>query len=374
MSSPKGSSRLEQLREKRAKEAREGLRGTGWARRFAVEIPRLERSQRLELLERIVSGASGGADYVVMMALAGTLASLGLIQDSTAVVIGAMLVAPLMGPLIAAGLALIQGNLVLFRKAVFITLVGAAIGLAVSIVFGALNPGYEPTLELEARGSPDFLDLVIAFASGFAAAYASGRPNVLGTLAGVAIAAALVPPLAVVGIGLTNREYYIAGNAAILLGTNLVAIILGAAAAFRMLGIHEAVAQTGVPAWARRATLLLALFAILLSAPLMLKVVEKQRTGQARPLTYPVGPQVRAAASKYVQPWPDIELLIIGRRSVEPEAGIIVILSCGHAVTTEFEEGLRRALYKALGHEERVQIFALRSARQGGAGSAGQSD
>jgi uncharacterized hydrophobic protein (TIGR00271 family) len=324
----------------------------------------LERGERLELLARIEAGASGGVDYVVMMVLAGALASLGLIQDSTAVVIGAMLVAPLMGPLIAAGLALPQGNLVLFRRAVAIALIGAAIGLVVSVVFGLINPGYEPSLELEARGSPDVLDLAIAFASGFAAAYASGRPNVVGTLAGVAIAAALVPPLAVVGIGLTNREFFIAGNAAILLGTNLVTIILGAAAAFRMLGVHEAVAQSGVPVWARRATMVLALFAILLSAPLLLKVVEKQRTGQARPLTYPVGPQVRAAAATYVGAWPDIELLIIGRRSVEPQAGVLVVLASRHPVTAAFEDGLRNALHKALGHEEKVQIFSLMSARQ----------
>ena len=356
--------RLEELREKRKREDAGVSGAKGWLGRLTGEIPRLERGERLALLQSIEGGASGGADYVVMMVLAATLASLGLIQDSTAVVIGAMLVAPLMGPLIGAGLALIQGNLLLFRKAVSITLVGVVLGLVVSVVFGIVNPGYEPSLELEARGSPDFLDLVIAFASGFAAAYASGRPNVVGTLAGVAIAAALVPPLAVVGIGLTNREFFIAGNAAILLGTNLVAIILGAAAAFRMLGVHEAVAQSGVPVWARRTTMLLALFAILLSAPLMLKVVEKQRTGQARPMTYPAGPQVRAAAAQYVAAWPDIDLMMIGRKSVEPEGGIFVILASGHPVTAEFEDGLRKALQKALGHEEKVQIFSLMSARQ----------
>jgi uncharacterized hydrophobic protein (TIGR00271 family) len=363
MSASEGGKRLEQLREKRAKEEAEGPRTTQWTRRITSGIPRLERSERLELLERIEAGASGGVDYIVMMVLAGTLASLGLIQDSTAVVIGAMLVAPLMGPLIAAGLALPQGNLILFRKAVTVTLVGVAIGLVVAIVFGILNPGYEPSLEVEARGAPDLLDLVIAFASGFAAAYAMGRPNVVGTLAGVAIAAALVPPLSVVGIGLTNREFFIAGNAAVLLGTNLVAIILGAAAAFRMFGIHEAIAISGVPVWARRATIFLVLFAVLLSAPLLLRVLEKQRAGQARPLLYPVGPQVRVAANDYVGVWPDVQLIAIGRQSVEPESGILVILSSGHPVTGEFEDGLKAALQKARGLEEPVQIFSLLSAR-----------
>ena len=80
-------------------------------------FPKLGREERVDLSERIRDGAEGGVDFLVMMVLASTLASLGLLQGSTAVVIGAMLVAPLMGPLIGAGLALVQGNLKLFRSA-----------------------------------------------------------------------------------------------------------------------------------------------------------------------------------------------------------------------------------------------------------------
>ena len=115
----------------------------------------------------------------------------------------------------------------LFRSALLVCGSGILIGLAASLFFGALNPGFEPSMEIEARGDPDVLDLIIAFASGMVAAYAMGRPNVSGTLAGVAIAAALLPPLAVVGIGLTNSQLLVAGFAAILFATNLVAIILG---------------------------------------------------------------------------------------------------------------------------------------------------
>ena len=95
-----------------------------------------------------------------------------------------------------------------------------------------LNPGFEPSLEVEARGNPDILDLGVAVLSGVVAAYALGRPGLANTLAGVAIAAALVPPLCVVGIGLTNDQPAVAANSAVLLLTNLVAIILSAAGAF----------------------------------------------------------------------------------------------------------------------------------------------
>jgi uncharacterized hydrophobic protein (TIGR00271 family) len=203
-------------------EALDEAANAGWLER-TVGFPRLDREERLELKERLEAGARSDWDYLMMMGLAAVLASLGLLQGSTAVVIGAMLVAPLMGPLVAAGLALVQGNVRLFQTGLSSTAIGLGVGLGVSLLAGAINPGYEPSLEIEARGQPDIFDLVIALASGMAAAYASGRPKVAATLAGVAIAAALVPPLAVIGLALTNARPFIAAYASILLLTNLVA-------------------------------------------------------------------------------------------------------------------------------------------------------
>jgi uncharacterized hydrophobic protein (TIGR00271 family) len=192
-------------------------------------FPTLERDERLDLVQQLEQGAQANIDFIMMMVLSTSLASLGLLADSTAVVIGAMLVAPLMGPLVAAGYSLVQGNLSLFRRSLGVTFIGIGIGFAASLIFGALNPGFEPTLEIEARGKADLLDLGIAFFSGMTAAYATGRSHVMTTIAGVAIAAALVPPLAVVGLALTNGRPLISYNAAILLTTNLVAIITGCA-------------------------------------------------------------------------------------------------------------------------------------------------
>lgn len=76
-----------------------------------------------------------------------------------------------MGPLLAAGFALAQGNLRLFREALGVSALGIFIGLAASLFIGALNPGFEPSMEIEARGDPDVLDLLIALASGMVAAY-----------------------------------------------------------------------------------------------------------------------------------------------------------------------------------------------------------
>jgi uncharacterized hydrophobic protein (TIGR00271 family) len=294
--------------------------------KIAGVFPTLERDERLDLVEQLEQSAQANIDFIMMMVLSTSLASLGLLADSTAVVIGAMLVAPLMGPLVAAGHALVQGNLSMFRGSLVVTVIGLGIGFAASLIFGALNPGFEPTLEIEARGNPDVLDLGIAFFSGMTAAYAVGRSSVATTLAGVAIAAALVPPLAVVGIALTHGTPLIALNAAILLTTNLVAIIIGAAIVFRMLKVHFSLHGSGVPVWVRRVTILLFLLVAFLAAPLVIHMIEGRRSGQNRPLEYPVAPQVRQAVQQHIDKWPGVELITQGRNSVEPEAGITIIL------------------------------------------------
>ena len=91
------------------------FRRIGFNKIFGV-FPTLERDERLDLVQQLEQNAQANIDFIMMMVLSTSLASLGLLADSTAVVIGAMLVAPLMGPLVAAGHALVQGNLSMFRK------------------------------------------------------------------------------------------------------------------------------------------------------------------------------------------------------------------------------------------------------------------
>ncbi len=326
-------------------------------------FPALERNERLDLVRQLEQSAQGNIDFIMMMIFSTSLASYGLLADSTAVVIGAMLVAPLMGPLVAAGHSLVQANLDLFRKSIGVTALGLGIGLAASLILGVLNIGFEPTLEIESRGTPDLLDLAIGLFSGMTAAYATGRSNVMTTLAGVAIAAALVPPLAVVGIALTHGNPVISGNAAILLITNLVAIILGAALVFRLFGVNASRRGEGLPIWARRFIMLLFILLVLLSAPLLTHRVEVQKAGQNRPLQYPVSVKVREAVKEYIKNWPNVEVMTLGRNSVEPESGITIILMSKTILSPDFEEELIRVVQKARGGEPVVRIFPVLAAR-----------
>jgi len=312
-------------------------------------IAPLSRDERQQLFERISTDSVGGPDYYIMMVLSASLASLGLLQDSTAVVIGAMLVAPLMGPLLGAGLALVQDNLALMRRSLGVIVLGVVLGLLVAGLYGAANPGFEPTMEVEARGTPDILDLFIALISGMVAAYAQCRFTLSNTLAGVAIAAALVPPLAVVGISTASGELQIAAFATVLLLTNIVAIVLGAAFVFRLMGAQAAVIESRRRPWVRRSLISLGFVALMLSAPLLLQGIEKSRAGQNRPAGYPVSLPVRTAVADFLVSFSSLELVSMARSSVEPESGITVVLSTMEPLVPGFRRQLRQVIADARG-------------------------
>ena len=333
---------------------------SGWLPWFSDRLPTLDRDERKALLERVTAGTGSGSDYHVMMILSSGLASLGLLEGSTAVVIGAMLVAPLMGPLIGAGLALAQGNLLLYRKSIVVALLGLLTGFAISVAMGLLNPGFEPSLEVEARGTPDILDLGVAILSGFVAAYALGRPGVANTLAGVAIAAALVPPLCVVGIGLTNDRPVVAANSAILLLTNLVAIILSATCAFKLLGIRGSGTSGGARNWVPLTFLVLIMVALILLLPLMSNVAQQKRRGQTKPLNYPVAAHVYEAVTAYLETVPEITLVTIGRVSMEPASSINIMLATTGRVPPGTKDKLTRLVHEVRGGDPIVRIIVMR--------------
>ena len=203
-----------------------------------LRVPQLDRENRAALYDRLESGAVWSFDFMALMTLATAIAALGLLQNSGAVVIGAMLVAPLMTPILAIGLALLQGNLPLLRHALRAVVQGYVLALLIGVAAGLVFPIPRLTAELLARGGPTLLDMGVAFLSGAAAAYCLGRPGLLAALPGVAIAAALVPPIATTGIVTALGRLDVAAGSSLLFGTNVVAIVVGAAAALWAAGIR----------------------------------------------------------------------------------------------------------------------------------------
>ena len=219
-------------------------------------VPQIHRELRISLVDRLQTSSNFDFDFLALISLSTLIAALGLVRNSAAVVIGAMLVAPLMTPLVAIGFSLIQGNEKLMRSALKSVLLGFTVAIGIGVVTGLLlrfiAPGLGITAEMSSRGSPNLLDLIVALASGIAAAYAMGRPNLISALPGVAIAAALVPPIATSGLSLALGDLRLFGGSLVLFATNIVAIVLGTAITFWAVGINERSANSDLDKGSRR--------------------------------------------------------------------------------------------------------------------------
>ncbi len=189
--------------------------------------------------KQIADNASFNVPYVVMNALATVVACYGLLQDSTAVVIGAMIIAMLLGPIAGIALALVDGDNRLLRQALLAEVAGAALVLSIAFLIGKIHQNLPLTKELLARTSPNILDLMIALAGGAAGAYATISPRISVGLVGVAIATALVPPLATCGICLARGETRLAFGGALLFFTNFVAIQFTSSVVMWIGGYHQ---------------------------------------------------------------------------------------------------------------------------------------
>jgi uncharacterized hydrophobic protein (TIGR00271 family) len=323
-------------------------------------VPALRPKERVDVFDRVQAGARLNADFIVMLTLSTAIASFGLMQGSTAVVIGAMLVAPLMTPIIGSGLALIQGNTRLFRESMKALMFGVLAGLLISALIGVLTGALELTPEVMSRSRPTLLDLAVALLSGMAVAYALARPSLAGAIAGVAIATALVPPLSVVGISLAHHDLRTAFGAAVLFSTNIVAIVLGAALVFRVLGIGGESLGVGRRLWVRRTLLALSLASIMLVLPLWQMSTSSLAVGQSRAAILDISNELRVALNTRVNEEPAATMLIMGRPHWAPDRiSLILTVRDGKAVPPELEEDLVRIVRDIVGQYTPVHVVFL---------------
>jgi uncharacterized hydrophobic protein (TIGR00341 family) len=176
-------------------------------------------------------------NFVVLVMLSTVVAAIGLVEDNVAVVIGAMVIAPLLGPNLAFGLGTALGDVHLMQKSLKTLLAGITIAIALSLLIGLLWPFGLTGTELLARTDVGMDSLALALASGAAAALSltTGLPSVL---VGVMVAVALLPPAATVGLTLGHARADLALGAALLLAANVVCVNLAAKLVFLIKGIQ----------------------------------------------------------------------------------------------------------------------------------------
>ena len=156
-----------------------------------------------DVKQAVEKGSVPSFGFFFMLAAAGVIATFGLLSNSAAVIIGAMIVAPLMNPIISLAFGGVEANRVLISRSLLTIIIGTIVVITMAFLVSELIGWKLAGSELIARMSPSLLDLGIAVAAGAAAAFAYTRPGVSSALAGIAIAVALVPPLCTVGIALS---------------------------------------------------------------------------------------------------------------------------------------------------------------------------
>lgn len=225
------------------------------------------------VIREVVSSVERSWVYYLILTLAGLIALLGLLTNSVAVVIGAMLISPLMGPIISSGLAFTIGDISLARRAFRTIGTSVLLTILVCALFSAISPLRDPTAEILARVRPNIFDLFVAILSGTVGAIAlCTKRNYLITSTGVAIATAVIPPLSVTGYGLGTGQFMLSLGGFLLFFTNFVAIILTSDLVFFILGFRttHAEGEDGSP---RRRLKILATVMVLISIPLVYTLV-----------------------------------------------------------------------------------------------------
>lgn len=270
--------------------------------RKVVKPVTLER--RAEVQVQLRDSCTPDFDFFLLVLLSAVIATLGLLTDSAAVIIGAMLVAPLMSPIIGIGLASLTGDARLFRDSGVALFRGALLAILMAVLLAWVNR-YLPfvtlqelPVEVTSRTRPSPIDLTIALAGGMAAAFALAMPSISAALPGVAIATALMPPLCTIGIGVAMGRWDVAGGAALLFLTNAVTIAFAAMLVFFALGFSPG-RKSGRRA--PRALLVSAGFTLVLLVPLTLLSARFFRDAtENRQINSVVGTQVATMGAELI--------------------------------------------------------------------------
>jgi uncharacterized hydrophobic protein (TIGR00271 family) len=273
--------------------------------------------------------------FWVLLVLAAIIAGSGVVADSTATVIGAMIVAPLMTPILGTALALVLAESRRVVTSAAFVVVGAAVVVAIGFVLGLLVP--EPIVaatnsQVAGRISPKLIDLVSALATGVVGAFALVRSDVSDTLPGVAIAISLVPPLSVVGLTLESGAPDQSMGALLLFATNVTAIIATGTAVLIGYRVRTAAVDSGrsVGQLRARTIVVVALLVVVVTVPLGAGSYQVLRTQAITTAAQPVAERWAEARSATVV-------------DVTVQQGVLQVAAVGPAGSAD-ASSLRRAL------------------------------
>ncbi len=211
---------------------------------FRSRFQTIGEEDKLKAVKTLVERATPDFDFFFMITLAVLMSSFGLLLGSETIVIGSMLIAPILYPMLGLSLGVSMADMVLMRHS-FVTILKAS-GIAVvasaasALVYGAAYTGpLAQTPEILSRAAPSLLFLAVAIVSGLAVTYAMVKPKLSETLPGIAISVALLPPLSVIGIGVAWLSTPIIIGALSLFLVNMLGIVAASSVSFSIMNVHD---------------------------------------------------------------------------------------------------------------------------------------
>ncbi len=217
-------------------------------RRLMID-QRMDKSRCDELQASLEEEAQVDSAYLILIVGSCAIATFGLLSNSAAVIIGAMIIAPLMLPIRCLAFGALEGESIPIRKGLIAIIIGTAIAICMAYLLGKMTGIADYGSEVQARSQPNLLDLGIAITAGGISGFAKIKPKISSALAGTAIAVALMPPICVVGLGLAAGNWQLSRGAALLYLTNLLGITLSCMGAFIVTGYTPMIrAQRGLAA------------------------------------------------------------------------------------------------------------------------------
>lgn len=305
--------------------------------------------RRAVVLDDIAHGSIPSVTYYILLGVSGLLAGFGLLSNSAAVVVGAMLVSPLMTPIFGISVSLVTGDVKLLRRAVIAEFGGIALILMLTYVLGMMPFSLEITPEMLARTRPNLLDLLVAILAGFAGCMAIMDERISPVLPGVAIATSLTPPLATSGLSLAFGAYEGSGGAFLLFFANFLAILIVAAVLFSLSGLVVSGKNQTTGVVARRfLTPIIGLVAVsILLTHYLIGMIDQWKTLQTAD---------RVIAKELAnEPSTAIDNVIIDRHTEGGTVNVLAVIRTPRVINPEKAKTVEKALANAL--KKPVQMF-----------------
>lgn len=198
----------------------------------------LSEKDKSKAIERLIRGSTPRQDFFLMILLSILMATLGLLINNSAVIIGSMLIAPMLYPILSLSLGIIMSDSGLVGRSVKTLVISTGLGIAAAFSAAMFFPGGGFTPEIMIRTQPSLPFIAIAIIAGFAASFALVKPQLSETLPGIAISVALIPPLAVVGIGLARFNWVVMSQSLILFVINIIGIVFASMITFSLMDFY----------------------------------------------------------------------------------------------------------------------------------------